>query len=128
MFLGDIARIIYDRSNTNTMTREKLRDMFISQYKFQMANYPNGIFKNVQYIKDMTLAAQIELGEMIQETPWKPWKKEQQWDIDKAREELIDVQHFIINLALALGLGPEDFYERFKAKHKENWKRRHRGY
>lgn len=110
------------------MTDEKLEDMFKKQEELQRLNYPNGIFKNMGYIKDMTLACEQELHEMLRETPWKPWKLNQEWNIDNAKNELIDAQHFIINLALALGMSAYEFHALFNSKNAINRKRLEGGY
>lgn len=107
---------------------DQLIEMFFSQQEFQLELYPKGVHKDIQYIKDMTLACEQELHEMLRETPWKPWKKQQDWQVEKAQEELIDAMHFIINLSLALGMGPSKFHDKFMEKSKENRNRKQRGY
>ena len=68
----------------------------------------------------MVLAAIDELTEALRETPWKPWKKQQKYNQEKFKEELIDVWHFLINLSLAAELSSNELFLRFKKKHKLN--------
>jgi len=85
-------------------------------------------FDDVQFIKDMTLAAVDELMEAIRETPWKPWKKQQEFNRENFKEEMIDVWHFVINLSIAAGLSPRELYERFCRKNAENHSRQDNNY
>lgn len=67
------------------------------------------------YVRHNVLAAQVELGEFIQELPWKPWKLDTGRPNAEARaravEELVDVLHFIANLLVVLRV-PADELER----------------
>lgn len=72
-----------------------------------------------------------ELVEMFRECPFhKPWKDYSDWtdskmleQWEKAREEYIDVLHFIINIGLALQLDSEDILKMYKDKNKVNIER-----
>jgi dimeric dUTPase (all-alpha-NTP-PPase superfamily) len=76
----------------------------------------------------MILATIDELMEVLRETPWKPWKKQQSWNIHKIREELIDVLHFFVNLCLAAGIGSNQLHKMYLDKNKINNKRQDEGY
>ena len=76
----------------------------------------------------MTLAAHTELSEMLQEIHWKPWKKTGKTNLDAAREELIDVQHFIFELAILLGMDADAFYTQYLHKMEINKARQANGY
>lgn len=83
---------------------------------------------DINNIRVFCLAAMVELSEMLQETPWKPWKKNQEFNKVLAKEELIDVMHFIVNLALCLGMTYDEFDFMFMEKNKVNFRRREYGY
>lgn len=83
---------------------------------------------NQEYINTMTLAAIDELMESLRETPWKPWKKNQTFNKEKYKEELIDVWHFLINLSIASGMNYKEVCERFLNKNKVNFNRQNEGY
>lgn len=77
------------------------------------------------YVRDMTLAAIVELTEFLQETRWKPWKAEQGRpegpDADVAAvEELVDVLHFLMNLFVAMSVDGEELETSYRAKHEIN--------
>lgn len=103
----------------------RLEEMFMKQIEFQKS-LGNKFDQN--FISTQTLAAMVELGEFIQETPWKTWKQNQKLNREKAIEELVDVWHFIINLSLAFDLSAEELYMAFMSKNKKNFKRQEDGY
>lgn len=97
-----------------------LETMFEKQIMLQrqLGVYPT--LYDEQYIKDMTLAAMVELTEILNETPWKPWKKQQSLNPDKYLEEVADLMHFIINLCLVANITPDMLYEAYSNKNKVN--------
>jgi dimeric dUTPase (all-alpha-NTP-PPase superfamily) len=108
--------------------KDMLEEIFKRQEFLQkkLGVYPT--YMNETYIKDMTLASIVELTEVLNETPWKPWKKQQKIDREKYAEELADVLHFIINLCLAAGITPNELYTRYINKNKINQDRNKGGY
>jgi len=68
-----------------------------------------------------------ELGELMHELPWAPWKSGRgeptPGQLDRAREEWVDMQHFAANIALALGLTDELASELYAAKQQVNRER-----
>lgn len=89
-----------------------------------------GMRERTQYIKEYMLHAEHELHEMVQELPYfKPWKqspsthKEMQRMVDKAKEEYIDVLHFMLNIALALGFTADELYDGYIDKNMLNHRR-----
>jgi len=115
--------------------KDKLIEMFAIQYKSQEKL---GIYNKIkdnpalkqQYINQMILACQEELIEIMRETAYKNpefvpfgWKKQQQFNRDKFKEELVDLWHFVMNLANAMEITPEEFYETYIYKNKVNLER-----
>lgn len=58
------------------------------------------------YVNSLVLGAQIELTEMLQEMPWKPWRtiEDQHSNHSAAAEELIDAMIFLLDIAYQMGL------------------------
>lgn len=118
------------------------QDMFNLQISFQKRlnnNIPNFGFKefsliskeNVSLIKNQILALVDEAMEALREIPWKPWKNIltfESVDLIKFRTELIDIQHFLINLFLYAGMTPEMVWKIFLEKNKINNQRQDNGY
>lgn len=105
---------------------DKLFSLFYMQKKFQK-QLRNDIYSQ-EYREKMIMACFAELNEMLSETPWKPWKKEQTYNIENFRHELIDLWHFVINLSLAVGYDKNTLYNDFIKKHNINIKRQKNGY
>jgi NTP pyrophosphatase (non-canonical NTP hydrolase) len=71
---------------------------------------------------------------------WKPWKKSHskikdialsdlsERDLKDLKMELIDIQHFLFNLMISVGMDAEEIFNYYVAKNKENIDRQHRGY
>jgi hypothetical protein len=116
---------------------DRLTEMFELQYKLQQSYgaVPDRMAprERIQYVKDMVLAATIELGEALNETQWKPWALgSNRIDVDPYVGELVDAWHFLMNLILAAGYQPEEaadqLYERYLVKRGVNEKRAAEGY
>ncbi len=80
------------------------------------------------FITEMTLAAIVELTELIQETDWKSWKTPIGIQREKAIEEWADALHFFVNVGIALGLNAETAFYAYYSKNIENHKRQDRDY
>lgn len=112
-----------------------LDTMFRMQYELQKFLGTDfnmlSISETVKNIKEYSLMAQIEIGEMLNELPFlKAWKdyttmtsEEVDVAMEKAREEYIDVVHFMINVGLLLDFSGSDIVDAYKAKNRENYER-----
>lgn len=116
-----------------------LRTMFDKQAELQARLKVNDFIMNEadrqQYINLMVLALHDEVAEIQRATAWKNpamvpfgWKKTQAMDVDLFKEEIIDAFHFIMNLSLAVGMGPEEFFAIYCKKNGINFERQERGY
>jgi len=103
---------------------DMLREMFLKQLDLQKKlGVSNEIVGNQEYINIQALALIDEIMEALRETPWKPWKKNQEFNQAKFKEELIDAWHFLINLSLSAGMTSLEVFERYLAKNKTNYNR-----
>jgi hypothetical protein len=72
---------------------------------------------------------------------WKPWKSDHTHkaphmkfsdmspnDLKELKMELIDIQHFLFNMMLAVGMTPDELFNYYFSKNKENRNRQKRGY
>lgn len=111
---------------------DRLSDMFRAQRRLQERVDPRAFSPvpatRAAYVKDMVLAASDELMEMLRRTPWKPWKKQQEWDEAGYRNEWVDLLHFVLNLALVAGITPQQAFAGYMHKNKVNHTRRSDGY
>src|SRR3546814_20161250 len=82
----------------------------------------------VEYIKNQVLALLDEGHEALNEVGWKPWASSRHVNREAFAGELVDILCFLVNLALSVGLTPEDFYRLHQEKALRNIKRQADGY
>ncbi len=69
-----------------------------------------------------------EAVELQRTTNWKWWKKPVSFNKDEAKEELIDIWHFVVQASLELGLTPKDILDEYQKKNEINRERQRSGY
>lgn len=99
---------------------DSLRKVWEEQASFQV-NFVDlenmTLEERTKFTKENMLALHRELGELLNELPWKPHRtKDQHYNIDNVQEEMIDCFKYMINLALTWGVTPEKFVELFDKK------------
>lgn len=102
---------------------------------FRMQEELAHIMPTERYPKDtsgqvsaLCTAAIHELIELQRLTNWKWWKKPSELDVQLAREECIDVWHFLIQLSITLDMKPDDIIHEYRKKNRINHKRQEEGY
>jgi dimeric dUTPase (all-alpha-NTP-PPase superfamily) len=105
--------------------KDRLSEIFEKQ---EILQNKIGEVYNQQYINDMSLALMCEIHEILDNTQWKKWKKQQSFNREEYLKELVDAQCFLINLCLAKNITPEEFFNAYKLKSEENIKRQENGY
>jgi dimeric dUTPase (all-alpha-NTP-PPase superfamily) len=69
-----------------------------------------------------------EAVELQRTTNWKWWKKPTPFNVDDAKEELIDIWHFVVQASLELNLTPDDIVAEYRKKNEINRDRQKNGY
>ena len=69
-----------------------------------------------------------EAVELQRTTNWKWWKTPTEFDRSEAKEELIDIWHFVVQASLELELTPRDILEEYRRKNEINRDRQRDGY
>ena len=69
-----------------------------------------------------------EAVELQRTTNWKWWKTPTVFNEAEAREELIDIWHFVVQASLELNLSPADILKEYERKNKINRERQNDGY
>ena len=69
-----------------------------------------------------------EAVELQRLTNWKWWKSARPFPSEDAREELIDIWHFVIQASMELGMTPGDILEEYTRKNAVNRERQRTGY
>ena len=110
------------------MEKDGLKEMFQLQKELQTRLNNKDISLNAEYFKDHHLALENELHEALREIPWKPWKKQQKWNVDLCKNELVDAFHFFMNLCICVGMDDKELFGRYCKKNKINHERVNDGY
>jgi dimeric dUTPase (all-alpha-NTP-PPase superfamily) len=61
-----------------------------------------------------------EAVELQRLTNWKWWKKMMEFDENEAKEELIDIWHFVVDASIELGMMPQDILDEYLEKNQIN--------
>ena len=69
-----------------------------------------------------------EAVELQRTTHWKWWKQPAEFNQAEAKEELIDIWHFLIQASLELELTPDDILKEYQRKNEINRQRQKDGY
>ena len=79
-------------------------------------------------ISALCTAITHEAVELQRTTNWKWWKVPAKFNEQEAREELIDIWHFVVQASIELDLTPEDIIQEYKRKNDINRQRQRDGY
>ena len=88
-----------------------IKDLYRSQIDYQKSAGTST--SQVEDLRLQSLALIVEVGELLQEVNWKPWKYNKEPFIvgDKAKEEWVDVLLFVLNMAHSLKINPNEMEE-----------------
>lgn len=90
-----------------------------------LERYPKDVEGRVAALCTAIIHEAVELQRI---TNWKWWKKPVQFNEAEAREELIDIWHFVVQASLELNLSPDDILTEYKRKNEINRNRQKNGY
>ncbi|HJS67962.1 MAG TPA: dUTPase [Nitrososphaera sp.] len=90
-----------------------------------LSRYPASAEGRISALSTAIIHEAVELQRL---TSWKWWKKPVPFDGAAAREELIDIWHFVVQASIELGMSPADILEEYKKKNKVNRDRQTSGY
>ena len=108
---------------------DHLESIFALQKGFtdmmSLDKYPDDVEGRVSALCTAIIHEAVELQRT---TNWKWWKKPVPFDLEDAKEELIDIWHFVVQASLELNLTPDDILEEYKRKNQINRDRQKNGY
>ncbi len=84
--------------------------------------------EKTHWVLQYSRAMSQEIAELTDSVPWKWWAKYQKLDEQNARVEVVDLFHFLISLAQALGMSADDVFEAYVKKNEVNFQRQESGY
>ena len=79
-------------------------------------------------VSALCIAIMHEAVELQRTTNWKWWKTPTEFNETEAREELIDIWHFVVQASLELNLTPDDILKEYERKNEINRQRQKDGY
>ena len=90
-----------------------------------LSRYPSQEEGRVSALCTAIIHEAVELQRL---TSWKWWKRPAPFDSHAAREELIDIWHFVVQASIELGMTPSDILEEYRKKNNVNRDRQRSGY
>ena len=80
-------------------------------------------YSSQEWIQKQTLAMLSEMAELIAEVNFKWWKNPKEIDERAVKEEIVDILHFLVSMALSAGMSAKEMFEIYLDKNEENFKR-----
>lgn len=116
-------------SESHNSKEGELSKMFRLQHELagmvDSQRYPEGREERVSALCTAIIHEAVELQRT---TNWKWWKTRTEFNKKEAREELIDVWHFLVQASIELEMTPEDILAEYERKHAINVDRQNTGY
>jgi dimeric dUTPase (all-alpha-NTP-PPase superfamily) len=104
----------------------RMQEALNNRIGVQLRDIPEA--EQTKWVLNYTRAMQQELAELVDSVPWKWWAKYQKFDQQNARVEVVDLFHFLISIAQALGMSADDVYDAYVKKNAVNHARQESGY
>ena len=116
-------------ANKTRSKKDRLESIFDLQRDLSemmdLSRYPNN---KQDRISSLCTAIIHEAVELQITTTWKWWKKPIPFNEEHAKEELIDILHFVVQASLELNLTPDDVVKEYRRKNMINRKRQKNHY
>ncbi len=87
--------------------------------------YPSKAEERISLLCTAIIHEAIELQRL---TNWKWWKNPTDFNIEDAKEELIDIWHFVLQATIELNMTPEDILKYYSKKNNLNKERKKMNY
>jgi len=108
-----------DRLDSIFSLQKGLADMM------NLDRYPKDTEDKVSALCTAIMHEAVELQRL---TNWKWWKTPTEFNEKEAKEELIDIWHFVVQASLELNLTPDDILKEYEKKNEINRQRQKDGY
>lgn len=90
-----------------------------------LSRYPTSIDGRVSALSTAIIHEAIELQRL---TNWKWWKNPTVFNDEEAKEELVDIWHFVLQATIELNMTADDIVKYYSKKNKINKKRKKMNY
>ena len=117
--MAEVSEKYEDRLKSIFALQKGLEDMM------DLKRYPKDPERRIAALCTAIIHEAVELQRT---TNWKWWKNPTPFNKAEAKEELIDIWHFVVQASLELNLTPDDILEEYKRKNQINRDRQKNGY
>lgn len=111
------------------MSMDMLESIFSMQKELasmmDLSRYPTSLEGKISALSTAIVHEAVELQRL---TDWKWWKKPVDFDREAAKEELIDIWHFVVQASIELEMSPSDILGEYVKKNRVNRDRQTSGY
>jgi dimeric dUTPase (all-alpha-NTP-PPase superfamily) len=90
-----------------------------------ISRYPKKLEDRISALSVAIIHEAVELQRL---TNWKWWKKPVRFDTENAKEELIDIWHFMLQASIELGMTSDDILSYYSRKNIVNKERKKNNY
>ncbi len=112
-----VAPIGMDRLGAMVQAQAKFASRFFDISKLSQA-------ERERWLKEMCLCMTAETMELLDMVNWKHWRKQlKELDVEQARFEVADMQCFLFNIGILLGMDAEAMYQYYTRKVEINHER-----
>ena len=116
-------------TQNNPKSDDILKKIFQMQQDYtsllKLDRYPVSLDEKISVLCTAIIHETIELQRL---TSWKWWKNPVPLNQELAKEELIDIWHFVVQASMELELTPEDILKEYERKNQINRQREATGY
>ena len=119
----DMLKTIFQKQKELHQTIMTYSSSIDSQYSKKFLS-----LSNEERISALCTAIIHEAVELQRLTNWKWWKKMVEFDENQAKEELIDIWHFVVDASIELGMTPQNILDEYVKKNQINKDRQKNGY
>ena len=119
----DMLKTIFQKQKELHQTIMTYSPSIDSQYSKKFLS-----LSNEERISALCTAIIHEAVELQRLTNWKWWRKMLEFDENQAKEELIDIWHFVVDASIELGMTPQNILDEYVKKNQINKYRQKNGY
>jgi len=119
----DMLKTIFQKQKELHQTIMTYSPTIDSQYSKKFLS-----LSNEERISALCTAIIHEAVELQRLTNWKWWRKMLEFDENQAKEELIDIWHFVVDASIELGMTPQNILDEYVKKNQINKDRQKNGY
>jgi dimeric dUTPase (all-alpha-NTP-PPase superfamily) len=128
-FDGNLQQSVIVSFFLSCVNMDKLETLLEMQRELSLElmtdRYPSMVQERIELLSTAIIHEAIELQRL---TNWKWWKKPVGFDTENAKEELIDIWHFMLQASIELGMTSDDILSYYSRKNIINKERKKYNY